>query len=138
MGTTVPMGPLVDKYVTKAEGILGFADKFDEIEEFVLDITSWLGVARTESKEIQMTPAPWCREGNTEQFQKGLVEEEVTALCVSRDIITPENSLYKRLNFPMEMMFLNMLSTVDLYAEEVFESPQLPLKLVRRALSISK
>ena len=106
--------PVVDQYLTKAESILTFTDKFDHIEGIVENVKEYLGLTKNASMP-NVVDAPWCRRNNRTKPD----------LCVTRNTITPKTSLYKKLGFPLEMMFLNMLSTKDILSDKVFTNKRI-------------
>ena len=100
-----------DEYVTMAEEIVTFLDTFDSIDGLVKSVTDTLSL--TSSAE---------RNGGT-CLRK---DQSLPDLCVSQRTITPEISLYKKVLFPMEMMFLNMLSTRGMISSAVSKSVSNP------------
>ena len=91
--------PLADEYTTMAEDIIKFIDNFDVIEDVIKNVA--------DSVKLSKTTAVAKRKPGGCYRKNALLPD----LCVSLTTITPEVSLYKKLWFPLEMMFLNMLST---------------------------
>ena len=96
---------VANKYVNMAEDIIKFIDTFNSIEELVRSVTDALTLT---------TPVNRNEDGC---YRKD--DELLPDLCVSQTEITPAVSLYKKVWFPMEMMFLNMLSTKSMFSGEL-------------------
>ena len=98
--------PAAYEYLDMAEKVLQFVDKLDNIDNIFIKVKKSLGFI----KSVTVTnPPSWCRS----EDDSGKLD-----LCVTRHIITPEVSIYKKLGFPMEMAFLNMLSTKGMVQDE--------------------
>ena len=91
--------PLADEYTTMAEDVIKFIDNFDAIEDVIKNVGN--SVRLTKGTAVVKRKPGGC-------YRKDALLPD---LCVSLTTITPEVSLYKKLWFPLEMIFLNMLST---------------------------
>ena len=107
VNNVVTQVPAAYEYLGMAEKVLQFVDRLDNIDSIFIKVQKSLGLV----KSVTVTDPPsWCRS----EDDSGKLD-----LCVTRHIITPEISIYKKLGFPMEMAFLNMLSTKGMVQSQV-------------------
>ena len=111
--------PVADEFLGYAETILNFIENFDSIADIIRNLDLSIKLTKENSSVAVRDPTGCHRVNST-----------LPDLCVSQTTITPQVSLYKKVFFPLEMMFLNMLSTkgmipdISTVGKFIYESDQ--------------